>query len=244
MALKQRIPYNPGCSNTKFVGSMDKWAKVAGELEGEDLKQKIYDNRLLNLIGSIEGKNVLDYGAGPGVVASRMARMDGDVHVFDISAEMLEKAAEKLGSSKTHSNILKITNGTFDVVVCNLVVCIVPENEVVRIARNIRAALAPHGKAYIGFCNPRLYNVPETLIDFRHPTGEGYEDNHRYSKTKKEGNYQIVELHRPIGWYNGIWAAVGLKLKGTFFTPGYSVTGQGSKINDFVIFHLQRGEMP
>ncbi|MBI5047258.1 class I SAM-dependent methyltransferase [Candidatus Micrarchaeota archaeon] len=227
----------------RFVGIMDEWAKVAAELQGEDLKQKIYDNTLLDLCGDLKDKKVLDYGAGPGVIAKRIARVGARVHAYDVSPDMLRIAAQNLGSEKVHTNVSEVTNGSFDIVFCNLVVCIVPEEEVVRIARNIRAALTEKGKAYVGFCNPKLYNVPESLIDFRHSTGDDYEQNHKYRKTKKEGNYDIDELHRPIGWYQGIWNSIGLKCTKVAFTPEYA-TRDGKRISDFIIFELVRGESP
>ena len=227
----------------KFVGKMREWAKVAGELQGEDLKQKIYDNRLLDIcraLGDLKGKYVLDYGAGPAVIASRIASLGAEIKAFDISADMLKIAAEKLGAINVFSKIDDIPTSSFDVVICNLVLCIVPDDEVVRIVQNIKQLLKQDGVAFIGFCNPRIFDVPESLIDFRHQSGDDYEHNHRYMKTKKEGNYQIEETHRPIGWYNGIFDALGLQRE-LFFTPEYE-TADGRKISDFVIFKLRRGE--
>lgn len=232
---------NPKASFGKFVGKMDRWAEVAAELEGEDLKQKIYDNTLLNLIGNLSGRGVLDYGAGPGVVASRIARSGGEVKVFDISTDMLRIAAEKLGAGNVYTNVTDIPADTFDVIVCNLVVCIVPDDEAVRIIENIKQVMKPDGVAFVGFCNPRIFDVSESLIDFRHSTGLDYEDNHGYTKTKKEGGYRIEETHRPIGWYNGVFDALGMQRE-LFFTPQYQLD-DGRKISDFVIFKLQRSNI-
>ncbi|MBI5223310.1 class I SAM-dependent methyltransferase [Candidatus Micrarchaeota archaeon] len=227
--------------NQKFVGKMNDWAKVALELDGEDLKQKIYDNKLFELLGELKGKEVLDYGCGPGVIANRAAKAGARIKAFDISKEMLGATATKIGFDNIYTANDQIPEARFGIVTCNLVVCIVPEQEVIRIMRNIQRSLAKEGTAYLGFCNPRLFDIPESLIDLRAATGKGYEENHRYTKTKKEGSYQIEELHRPIGWYNGALDAIGLVRKELHFTSEYE-TNQGRKISDFVIFELCRGE--
>ncbi|MBI5227797.1 class I SAM-dependent methyltransferase [Candidatus Micrarchaeota archaeon] len=238
MVLKHKE--SPGKGSTKFVGKMQDWAKVAGELQGEDLKQKIYDNTLLGILGEIKGKHVLDYGGGPAVIAARMKMMGADTHLYDINEKFLEIAGQKLGQENVHPDVSNILNGTFDVVTCNLVVCIVPEAEVVRIAKNIKEALASEGVAYVGFCNPRICKVRRSLIDIRHKSDYKYEDNHTYRKTKKEGGYDIDELHRPIGWYNGVFDAVGLRREGLLFTQEYEIA-KGRLISDFVIFKLTKG---
>lgn len=223
----------------KTIGKMHEWALVAGELQGEDLKQKIYDNKLLDACGAIKGKRVLDYGAGPGIIADKARQLGADVRVFDISPEMLRIAAERLGAEKAYETLEGIPTSSFDIVTCNLVLCIVPDDEVVQIIRNIKNLLATSGTAYIGFCNPRIFDVSESLIDFRHPTGHGYEDNHKYMKTKKEGGYQIEETHRPIGWYSGVFHALGLRAEELIFTPEYE-SASGKVISDFVIFKLRK----
>jgi len=225
-------------SAQKIVSTMGEWAKVAGELQGEDLKQKIYDNTLLGICGDLEGKMVLDYGAGPGIIAKKMADKGADVHVFDISEDMLRIACKVLGQDKIHRDVREFTRGQFDFVTCNLVMCIVPESEVAAIAQNIKNALGPAGRAFIGFCNPKIYDIPESVIDFRFQTGVGYSDNHEYKKKKKEGNYEIVELHRPIEWYLQVFAEAGMMITQIHFTPEYETDGRA--ISDFVIFEMVR----
>lgn len=125
-----------------------------------------------------------------------------------------------------------------DFIICNLVLCINPEDEVRKIVKNISSFLRESGAAYIGFCNPKIFNVPESNLDFRFPTGDAYETNHRYKKIKKEGNYEIIEDHRPLDWYEGVYADAGLITVAKHFTPEYKL--KGNKIRDFVIFELRK----
>src|SRR3990167_2689134 len=223
----------------KTIGKMHEWARVAGELQGEDLKQKIYDNKLLDACSELKGKRILDYGAGPGIIAGRALQAGADINVYDISPEMLRIAAERIGAERAYDTLDRIPTSSFDIVTCNLVLCIVPDDEVVLIIRNIKNLLAATGTAYVGFCNPRIFDVPESLIDFRHSSGQGYEDNHKYMKKKKEGGYQIEETHRPMGWYSGVFHAVGVQISDIIFTPEYEAVS-GRIISDFVIFKLKK----
>jgi 2-polyprenyl-3-methyl-5-hydroxy-6-metoxy-1,4-benzoquinol methylase len=225
-------------NSKKLVADQKEWSVVAKELEAENLKLASYDNILMSAIGDIKDKKVLDYGAGPGVLALGLQKMGADVKVWDINNEMREKAGAKIGSENIYNDISQVPQNFFDIIICNLVLCIVPEAEVRNIVGNIKIFLNETGSAYIGFCNPKIFQVAESNLDFRFPTGNKYEDNHDYKKIKKEGGYEIIETHRPIEWYEKVYAEAGLKLADTFFTPEYEL--KENKIKDFVIFKLQK----
>jgi len=225
-------------NSKKLVAEQKEWGVVAKELEAENLKLASYDNTLMSAIGDIKDKKVLDYGAGPGVLALGLQKMGAEVKVWDINNEMREKAGAKIGSENIYSDISQVPQNFFDIVICNLVLCIVPEEEVKNIVKNIKAVLNETGSAYIGFCNPKIFQVAESNLDFRFPTGNKYEDNHDYKKIKKEGGYEIIETHRPIEWYEKIFGEIGLRLADEFYTPEYEL--KDNKIKDFIIFKLSK----
>lgn len=222
----------------KNISDQKEWQRVAEELEAERLKLASYDKTLLAQLGIIDGKHILDYGCGPGVLASALHRLGADVRAFDISPEMRRLCGEKIGHENVHISESEIPEKYFDHVICNLVMCIVPEEIVELIARNIMRVLKANGVAFIGFCNPEIFDVPESALDFRFPTGNRYEENHSYRKLKKEGCYEITEFHRPIKWYEQTFRSAGLNLAGTLFTPEYELNGR--KIRNFVIFALTK----
>ena len=224
------------CNIQISINDQKEWGRVSQELADENLKLASYDNTLIGLMGNIEGKQILDYGAGPGVLALALNKMSADVRVWDISTDMRDHAGEKIGSQRVYENIEDIPYHTFDVIICNLVLCIVPEDEVLHILSNISKMLHMNGHAYVGFCNPLLFNVLETNLDLRIPTGASYEDNHQYKKIKKEGGYEIIETHRPIEWYKKCFIDAGMRINSMHFTPEYLVGEQ--VIQDFVIFDL------
>lgn len=225
-------------SNTKIVEKQTEWNVVAKELENENIKLMSYDSTLLNLVPDWKGKKVLDYGAGPGVLARVLQKQGAEIKVYDINPEMREKAGFRIGFENVFTSVLEIPKNYFDVIICNLVLCIVSEEEVENIMSNIRLALKPGGKAFVGFCNPKIHNVAESQLDFRFFSGESYEKNHSYKKIKKEGLYEIVETHRPVDWYAKAFQNIGLVVLDIITTPEYQIRNE--KITDFVIFKLEK----
>jgi 2-polyprenyl-3-methyl-5-hydroxy-6-metoxy-1,4-benzoquinol methylase len=226
----------PNKNNKKLIAKQEKWADVRQELESEQIKLAYYDNTLIPLLGELEGKKVLDYGGGPGVLLSALQRLGAQVKEYDISEDLRRQAGSVIGEGNIYNTPDEIPNKYFDIVICNLVLCIVDEDEVRRIVQIIKNSLTDDGIAYIGFCNPRLLTVPETNLDFRPVPQHAYEENHSYMKTKKEGDYEIVENHRPTEWYEKIYKETGFILEDTIYTPEYELNGLS--IKDFIIFKL------
>ncbi|HYC34179.1 MAG TPA: class I SAM-dependent methyltransferase [Candidatus Paceibacterota bacterium] len=225
-------------TNRIMISGQRQWAKVLKELEAEKIKLAYYDNTLLAHLGRIKNKKALDYGSGPGVLATALLARGADCKIYDISPEIRKRAGERIGFENVYNSVRDIPYNYFDFIICNLVLCIVTEREVVNIVRNIERELKKGGFAYFGFCNPLIFNVPESNIDFRMQTKHHYEENHNYKKIKKEGNYEIIESHRPIEWYTRIFKEAGLKLVDTIFTPEYELKGR--KIKDFVILKVTK----
>lgn len=223
---------------TKIISFQDQWGEVSSELSKEKIKLQSYDKTLLELLGDVHNKQILDYGSGPGILASMLDSLGACVKVFDISESMLEAAAQMLGEDNVYYSNAEIPCNEFDVVICNLVVCIVSEIEVVNICHNIRHSLKVGGLAYIGFCNPHIFGVKESQLDFRFPTGDSYCQNHDYKKVKKEGGYEIVEKHRPLEWYNQIFEECHFNILSINYTQPYTFKKQ--TISDFTIVVLQK----
>ncbi len=225
-------------SNRIMVSGQKQWGKVLKELESEKIKLAYYDNTLIPLLGNLKNKKVLDYGGGPAVLSTAIKAKGADSRLYDISSEMRERAGQRIGRENVYKKVEDIPEGYFDFIICNLVFCIVPENEVKNIVKNIKDKIKDNGFAYFGFCNPLIFDVPESKIDFRMQTKHKYEDNHHYKKIKKEGNYEIIESHRPIEWYIKVFKDAGLNLVDTIFTPEYELKGR--KIKDFIILKLSK----
>lgn len=222
----------------KAVINQNDWDLVLRELEKEKIKLMSYDNTIINNIGDIKGSRVLDYGAGPGILASVLQKLGADVKVFEVNDKILEAAAKRIGKENVFDDVKELPQNYFDSIICSLVLCIVKEAEVKFILQVISKLLAPTGIAFFGFCNPLIFEVKESHIDYRFPTGDSYEKNHSYKKIKKEGNYEIHEQHRPIGWYETQLIKNGFSISQILFTPEYDY--KGNHIKDFIIFKCKK----
>ena len=230
-----KIMWNP---RKLLVSGQRQWGKVIKDLEDEKIKLAFYDNTIIPLLGKLENKRVLDYGGGPAILAKNLKEDGAEVKLFDISKEMRIRAGERIGQENVYKKVKDIPNDYFDFIICNLVLCIVPEEEVKKIVNNIKKSLNKEGFAYIGFCNPKLLEVSESNLDLRPRPKHKYEQVHSYKKTKKEGGYQIIENHRPIEWYKKVYKQAGLTLVDIIHTPEYELKGR--KIIDFIIFKLKK----
>lgn len=218
-----------------FIGQYD-WHKVYEALEDETIKTTIYDDLILSQMDIVKDKRILDYGCGPGIISHALEEKEADIDIFDINKRILKIARKRVLEKHIIYEADNISENTYDLVLCNLVLCIVEDEEVPKILKNIYNALKYKGIAYIGFCNPKIFKVRETKLDIRHFTGEKYKDNHTYLKEKKEGGYLIPEKHRPTEWYIGMFIKAGFKVEKKFYTSPHFF--KGKKIKDFVIFKL------
>jgi ubiquinone/menaquinone biosynthesis C-methylase UbiE len=98
---------------------------------------------ILNLLGDLRGRSLLDIGCGPGVYAGEFARREATVVGLDISRKMLEKAKSrarmtnaKLTLQKADSHFLPFMGESFDIAV--LILTILNPRMVQEVARVLK----------------------------------------------------------------------------------------------------------
>lgn len=217
----------------------NEWNKLSREVDNQNTKQRLYDDVLLNFAkGDISGKRILDYGCGTGEIALRLANLGGYVNAWDESEEMKKSTSAKLGKGKVFSGLEQISNESFDTVFCSLVLCIVDEKEDRKIMDRLRGYLADkNGAVYVGFCNPLDFNIEETKMQYRKTTGADYSEHHVYKKVIKDGGWEITERHKPMEFYEKLFADAGFVIKKKTFST--SETIDGKERSDFVMHKLK-----
>jgi len=225
----------------KKVIRQHEWHEVYEELTAEELKLSVYDDFIISLMGDVKDKKVLDYGSGPGVIDNELISLKANVDVYDVNEQIIKDARDKKvldENIRILDNATSISINLYDFVLCNLVLCIVEDEEAIKVSKTIYDVLKKGGVALVGFCNPKIFDIRETKLDIRHFADKKYNQNHEYLKEKKEGGYFIYEKHRPIEWYSNIFKEAGFEISETLFTTPYDL--EEKQINDFVIFKLTK----
>lgn len=212
------------------------WNKLGNKIEKQTLKQKIYDDLLFDKMGNLRNKKVLDFGCGTGEIALRAEQAGARVWAYDSAIEMRHKTAKRIGKNKVFEDSDKIPFNSFDIVISNLLLCIVDEKEVENIMDQIKSYLKPEGVAFIGFCNPLEWNKTESLFQKRKVTGKNYQEFHEYTKIIKENEFQIADKHRPLEFYENVFRKNKLNIEKKYFSEDSKFGGKGD--SDFIIYKL------
>ncbi len=119
-------------------------------------------NRLLERMGDIEGKKVVEIGCGEGWLTRILAKKKADVYSFDISDEAIEKVRAMLRNEGLEERVtldrmaaedLSYPSNTFDIVIGS---AILHHLDLEISAREIWRVLKPGGKGY--FMEPLGHN--------------------------------------------------------------------------------------
>jgi hypothetical protein len=143
---------------------------------------------------------------------------------------MRSKTAEKIGAKLVYDNILQIPQAYFDIIFLNLLLCILSECEAEETIKRVYGWLKNKGLTYIGFCNPLAYAIKENNFQIKFPAGKRYDEPHSYRKIIKEGNFEIIENHRPLSFYENLFKRNGFDILEVNLSEG----------DDFVIYKLIR----
>lgn len=119
------------------------------------ITDRIEEALLLDLIGPVAGKQLLDVGCGDGSLSVRLAQSGADVTGVDTDPRMLAAACRRAEDAASHivlvtgdAQTLPFADSSFDIVLAVTVLCFVskPERAFCEMARVLR----PGGRLVIG----------------------------------------------------------------------------------------------
>ena len=130
--------------------------------------QKTADNCILlepfiiNLCGNVSGFKILDVGCGEGCISKKLAEKDAKVLGIDFSPNMIKKASLNLDCNlqleykvADATQLDKIPNETFDLVISNLVYVVMKDfNNVINSFKETNRILKPEGRFIFSIAHP------------------------------------------------------------------------------------------
>lgn len=119
------------------------------------LTERLERQIILELVGDVSGRQVLDVGCGDGELSLELKRLGATIAGIDASVEMIDAARAR--SAREHEDIsfqvamaekLPFADGQFDVVTAVTILCFV--DDAAAVFREIARVLRPGGRLIIG----------------------------------------------------------------------------------------------
>lgn len=221
----------------------NEWKKLATDSPNiQKSKNDVLNGKVLSCVKIFAtAGTVFDYGCGWGEFAQLLSDSGYTVSAFDQSNEMVSMAKDRFESPKFlfREEFLEAKNDLmekFDIVVSNLVLCILTEEDQSVMLENIKQLTKKDGKIIISFCHPCFDYHPESIVSLRSvPENVRYNEEFEYEKEIKENGMKFHDFHRPLSYYSKLFKKHGLRILeieesdvcGTPFFP------------DFLIFVLE-----
>jgi glycosyltransferase involved in cell wall biosynthesis len=191
-------------------------------------KETIHDQIVLKMVKDLNPSQVLDYGAGKCKIANELSETMM-VSVYDLDKDTLKQRA------KPSINILDQVEGKYDVVISNLVLCVVNEKEVKAILKKINESLLNHQHAIISICNPFFNDVERTELrtNIQSPN---YHQCSCYDKITPSKTV-LHEYHRPYERYVHWFHQYGFEIDKVIQTEGLNFNSL-NRISNHLVFKL------
>ena len=191
--------------------------------EAELYRNHILHPMLLELLGDVKEKKVLDAGCGEGYLSRMLAEMGAIVTGIDISEKMLEFAREKETEKPANINFIKASlptdlsglNQSFDLIVSNLVLNIIPEYK--EALTQLINLLENNGSLIISLPHPAFDGVGAGMVEM--PDKEMRWSANRYiDEVSGHAAHGAPTFHRPLSAYINAGLNAGSVLTG-FLEP-------------------------
>jgi 2-polyprenyl-3-methyl-5-hydroxy-6-metoxy-1,4-benzoquinol methylase len=173
---------------------------------------------LLDLLGSVAGRRVLDVACGHGRVTRELARRGAQVTGVDISGRLIERAIkieddERLGLRYHQADIAGpgfIRDGEFDAVTCNFGLSDIDDLDAA--ITSISAALSPGGFFTFSILHP-CFSGGTDISGSWPADGSYYDEGHWTAEGRKSSlRRQVGASHRTLSTYLGTLRRHGLWL--------------------------------
>ncbi|MEN3271761.1 MAG: hypothetical protein V7636_522, partial [Actinomycetota bacterium] len=215
------------------------WDAALG-LEGDDMRKYHTNDAMLDVLGEVDGLDVLDIGAGNGYLSRILARRGARVTGVELSPRMVALAEVHTSPElldvryvvASATDLSAFADGSFDRIVCAFVLMSVEDQDAV-LAESHRV-LRDGGMVVLVITHPCfsagprrwLYDSPDSP---RSEESSGYAVDHylaptRYILDEWEGFQPVPYFHRPLSAYWRSFTTAGFRVT-AFVEPGLSPRG-------------------
>jgi len=226
---------------------MNEWTTIAKQAQQvQDAKNRVLNGRLFSLIHKyVPGKGrAFDYGSGWGEFAEVLAEDAFEVEAFDVSDEMVEEARARYEKPHFYTNaefqtIFPEVKHRYDLVVSNLVLCILPAEEQDRMLENIKHLVKPDAPLIVSFCHPCTDYLTVGVVSKRlrsHTWNPKYDQEFQYQKIVHENGIKFSDYHRPLEYYSALFKRHELEVVDLVESDVLGTEAHP----DFIIFVLRR----
>lgn len=126
-------------------------------------------NKVIELMGEVENKNILDYGCGDGKFSRKLNELKANVTGVDVLKEMID-LAKKISPKEISyfqiksAKLNKIKNNSLDYASSNYCLCAIPtKKEIEEILKSIHKKLKKGGKMFVLNVNWERFNGRESI---------------------------------------------------------------------------------
>lgn len=194
----------------------NEWSQIAEqEKKIQDIKNRVLNPKLLALIkqNAEAEASVFDYGCGWGEFADILAGQEYRVQAFDESDDMVARAREQFDKptfftrNEFYEKLPELA-GAFDIVVSNLVLCILNKKDQAVMLKNISRLLKSDGVFVLSFCHPCLDYITAGIVSKRirpYTHLPRYDQEFKYRKVVHENGIAFDDYHRPLEYYIGLF---------------------------------------
>lgn len=222
-----------------YADEYDRWLR---NREPGQLVDSAFPARLLELLGDLRGKEVLDAGCGQGFLTRMLAARDARVTGIDLSPRLIEKARDLDGDSPIDYRVADLSRplpeleGHFDLIASYLVLNDVHDYR--GFAATLASVARPCARIVLGFNNPYSSVVREHITDYFAEGAMG-----AYIGMAKQG-VPARYYHRRLEQYMDAFLDAGLRLVRLVDVPDVFglewILPRGSRFPRFMILAFEK----
>lgn len=221
-------------SYSNKTGEIDSGVVLFNHMVEPRSKESLHDEAVIRIVKRIMPHRVLDFGSGKCKISNSLVE-SMSVSVFDIDQSILNQRADHQVSIVTSVNA--IIENSFDLVLCNLVLCSVDKYDNLEIMEHLTKALQINGVAIFSVCNPFFVDVEQTEIRTI-CSHINYDQSCQYKKVIRSTRKERTEHHRPIEYYINLFQRFGFKVLTVHETEGVCYTSM-LPVSEHLIFECQ-----